>query len=201
WRDGHEQRRCERCKSRSRIPARRVHGRTHDGDGQDGRPASELWASTGLDRLYAGHDEFRPCAPARSVRPDHGADSSRAADEHAGHAPSPNVRGREFMNKKVIALFLVLSSLALAQTVSQNAPMPQDHTSYQGMPGMQHNMPGMPQMENPAQTTGSQTPAADLLKDVVGRPAMHLEEFQQFALSTNPTLRQATALVRQSSAQ
>jgi len=33
-----------------------------------------------------------------------------------------------------------------------------------------------------------------------GRPAMRLEEFQQFALAANPTLRQAGALVKQSGA-
>ena len=105
------------------------------------------------------------------------------------------------MKKNIISLFLLLSSLALAQTASQNTPMPQEHAGHQTMPGMQHNMPGMQPMEEPAQSTSNQTPAPDLLKDVVGRPAMRLEEFQQFALSTNPTLRQAGALVRQSGAQ
>jgi hypothetical protein len=105
------------------------------------------------------------------------------------------------MESKIITLFLVLSSLVLAQTTSQDAPMPEDHTGHQTMPGMQHNMPGMPQMENPAQKTGTQTPAPDLLKDVASHPTMRLEDFQQFALSTNPTLRQATTLVRQSAGQ
>src|SRR5689334_14358139 len=105
------------------------------------------------------------------------------------------------MKKKITTLFLVLLSSALAQTASQNAPMPQDHTGHQAMRGMQHNMPGMQQMENPTQKIGSQTPAPDLLTDVVGRGAMRLEDFQKFALATNPTLRQASTLVRQSAAQ
>ncbi|MDQ2842639.1 MAG: TolC family protein [Acidobacteriota bacterium] len=43
-------------------------------------------------------------------------------------------------------------------------------------------------------------PVPDLLGDSAARPAMHLEQFQQFALASNPTLQQADALVRQSAA-
>jgi outer membrane protein, heavy metal efflux system len=43
--------------------------------------------------------------------------------------------------------------------------------------------------------------AQDLLKDVITRPPMHLEEFQQFAIAANPTLLEANALVKQSAAQ
>lgn len=46
-----------------------------------------------------------------------------------------------------------------------------------------------------------QTPVPDLLKDVVARTPMRLEEFQQFALATNPTLQQANALAKHSAAQ
>ena len=46
-----------------------------------------------------------------------------------------------------------------------------------------------------------QPPVSDLLKDAAARPPMRLEEFQQFALAANPTLQQATALVKQSAAQ
>lgn len=38
----------------------------------------------------------------------------------------------------------------------------------------------------------------NLLKDSAGRPGMRLEQFQQFALATNPTLQQANASIRQS---
>jgi cobalt-zinc-cadmium efflux system outer membrane protein len=41
----------------------------------------------------------------------------------------------------------------------------------------------------------------DLLKDAASQPPLRLEQFQQFALATNPTLPEADALVRQSSAQ
>src|SRR5581483_1288980 len=44
-------------------------------------------------------------------------------------------------------------------------------------------------------------PVPDLLNDVAKRPAMQLNQFEQLALATNPTLRQANALVRQSAAQ
>jgi cobalt-zinc-cadmium efflux system outer membrane protein len=53
----------------------------------------------------------------------------------------------------------------------------------------------------PAQQTGPEAPALDLLKDVASRPAMQLSQFEQFALATNPTLKQANALVRQSAGQ
>ena len=46
----------------------------------------------------------------------------------------------------------------------------------------------------------SEKPAAppDLLKDLSGRPAMHLDQFEGIALSSNPTLRQASSLVSRS---
>lgn len=117
-------------------------------------------------------------------------------------------------SKTVLSLFFLVSALLLAapqephssqQPSTQNrAPMP---GMQQNMPGMQHDMP-MPMnqvqpqaSENPAQQGGRQSPAPELLKDVAGRPAMQLSEFQQFALATNPTLRQANAFVRQSAAQ
>jgi cobalt-zinc-cadmium efflux system outer membrane protein len=49
--------------------------------------------------------------------------------------------------------------------------------------------------------SGTQTPDPDLLKDVTARTPMRLGEFQQLALATNPTLQQANALVKQSTAQ
>jgi cobalt-zinc-cadmium efflux system outer membrane protein len=47
----------------------------------------------------------------------------------------------------------------------------------------------------------SQASVPDLLKDVAARTPMRLEEFQQFALATNPTLQQANVLAKQSAAQ
>ncbi len=58
----------------------------------------------------------------------------------------------------------------------------------QGESGSQQAMPGM-QVE------------PDLLKEAAGRPAMRLDEFQKLALATNPTMRQANALVERSAAQ
>lgn len=47
----------------------------------------------------------------------------------------------------------------------------------------------------------AQTPAPDLLKDIAEKPAIQLDQLEQFALARNPTLQQAGALVRQSAAQ
>jgi cobalt-zinc-cadmium efflux system outer membrane protein len=117
------------------------------------------------------------------------------------------------MHRKVIALAFTSLSFALAQT-SQQETKPSSPMNHQGMqhdmPGMQHNTSDTPsgdhshmlqEPENPAQRTGTQTPVPDLLKDIKGRPEMQLEEFTQLALTTNPTLKQADALVRQSAGQ
>ncbi len=47
----------------------------------------------------------------------------------------------------------------------------------------------------------AQTRALDLSKNAAARPPMHLQEFQQFALAGNPSLKEANALVKQSAAQ
>ncbi len=92
----------------------------------------------------------------------------------------------------------------------QNDTMPgMDHSKMPGMnhgtmPGMQHGMGGMGQngparqSDNPAESTGPQSPVPDLLRDAATRPALSLSQFEQFALATNPTLQQAEAIVRQS---
>ncbi len=96
----------------------------------------------------------------------------------------------------------------------------------QNKPGMQHdqpqdmnNMPGMqmgqqqnPQSpdthatmtlqepESPANKTGANLPAPELLKEVVTRPTMSLNDFTQLADANNPTLKEAGAFVRRSQA-
>ena len=68
------------------------------------------------------------------------------------------------------------------------------------MPAHEHRqMPA--QIQSPAQQTAFGPSAPDLLKEVATRPPMQLNEFEQFALAANPTLRQANALVKQSAAQ
>ena len=79
------------------------------------------------------------------------------------------------MNIKSIALLLVFAVLSVAQTRPSAPPAPEQQSA--------------------------EIPVPDLLQDVAGRPPMQLEQFQQFALTTNPTLREANALVKQSSAQ
>ena len=55
--------------------------------------------------------------------------------------------------------------------------------------------------EDPTRKTGANRPAPDLLKDVISRQPMSLQDFLSFADRTNPTLAQAKALVRRSAAQ
>ena len=47
------------CKQCSRFSAGRLHGRANDGDGRNGGTSRELRATAGVERLHAGHDEFR----------------------------------------------------------------------------------------------------------------------------------------------
>src|SRR5271165_467006 len=105
------------------------------------------------------------------------------------------------MKEKLTILLLVCAGLLVAGGGQSPAPAPQEQMNHPDIQEMQHNMPGMQPSEIPRQTTGPQTPITDLLKDVAARTPMHLEEFQQFALATNPTLQQANALVRRSAAQ
>lgn len=105
------------------------------------------------------------------------------------------------MKAKVTVLLLASAGFLGAQNEQSQAPTPHEQMNHagmqhdmQGMQGMQRNMPS-------TQTIGTQAPVPDLLKEVAVRTPMRLEEFQQFALATNPTLREANALVKQSAAQ
>jgi cobalt-zinc-cadmium efflux system outer membrane protein len=93
------------------------------------------------------------------------------------------------MCTKLFTLAIASFSLALAQNPQGEgqAPAPMNHEQMQhDMPGMQHAM------------SDSETPVPDLLTDIRTRPEMQLEDFTRFALDTNPTLKQAGTLVRQS---
>src|SRR4051794_14088810 len=125
------------------------------------------------------------------------------------------------MKRNLAALFSLCAAFAASNIFGQTTPDPvsvqrpnapqagaQNSNQHDQMPGMQHqNMPGMEpgqmpaQSQNPAESTAIGPPAPDLLKDVASRPAMQLNQFEQFALATNPTLRQANALMRQSAGQ
>jgi cobalt-zinc-cadmium efflux system outer membrane protein len=84
--------------------------------------------------------------------------------------------------------------------MEQNNMSDMQHQNMPGMPGMEHGqMPA--QSQNPSERTAMGPPAPELLKDVASRPAMQLNQFEQFALATNPTLREAGALMRQSAGQ
>jgi cobalt-zinc-cadmium efflux system outer membrane protein len=57
---------------------------------------------------------------------------------------------------------------------------------------------GVQEPENPDQKTGSDVPVPDLLADARKATRRKLDEFEQSALNTNPTLKQSQALVRSS---
>jgi len=95
---------------------------------------------------------------------------------------------------RITILFLVSILFVFAQNLQPQAFAPQVQPHH-------HEMPGMQQTEASEQKPGVQTPVPDLLKDAATRAPLGLEQFQQFALATNPTLRQATALIGQSAAQ
>jgi cobalt-zinc-cadmium efflux system outer membrane protein len=97
---------------------------------------------------------------------------------------------------------------------------PKQQDDMGNMPGMQHDMNGMQmnaspnsqspdthatmtlqEPENPEHKTGSNLPAPELLKDVAGRAAMALTDFETLADANNPTLKQANAFVRRSQEQ
>lgn len=112
------------------------------------------------------------------------------------------------------SILIGLAGMSRAQNTDAGNPQPQNQSSspqkpmnppgmqHGQMPGMDHSkMPGMQQAENPAHQTSAQTPVPDLLKDAATRPAMQLNQFEEFALASNPTLRQANALMRQSAGQ
>jgi len=95
----------------------------------------------------------------------------------------------------------------------QGAPQHEEHT----MPGMQHQHSAahapvaqsgqssnthatmtLQEPENPEHRTGSNLPAPELLKEVVSRPAMSLDDFIKLADANNPTIKEADAFVRRS---
>ncbi len=61
-----------------------------------------------------------------------------------------------------------------------------------------HDAMTLQEPEEPEHKTGFNLPAPELLKDVASRPAMSLANFLELADANNPTLKEATALVRRS---
>lgn len=89
------------------------------------------------------------------------------------------------------------------QQDSSMSGMAMDSPTTQAPPtgSITHDTINLQEPENPSHKTGSNVPAPDLLKDVVARQAMALQDFLSFADKTNPTLAQANAFVRRSAAQ
>ena len=77
---------------------------------------------------------------------------------------------------------------------SPNAPAPKDAS-------VTHSTMTLQEPEAPSHRTGGNLPAPDLFRDVAGRPAKTLPDFLAMADKSNPTIAQANALVRRSSAQ
>ncbi len=79
------------------------------------------------------------------------------------------------------------------------------------MPGMQHSAPAqspntrdvlhLQEAENPSARTGSDLPAPELLTEVASRKPITLDQWQQWAETSNPTLAQARANQQRSQAQ
>ena len=105
-------------------------------------------------------------------------------------------------------------------TASPGMQTPQDvqtpiEKQQQAMPEQQHDMEhmqmqspgktgshveGLQEPENPDRQVGSNLPVPDLLVQAKTAPAMKLEELEDLALKNNPTLRQAQAVARTSTA-
>lgn len=64
-----------------------------------------------------------------------------------------------------------------------------------------HDTMNLQEPENPAHRTGSNMPVPDLLREVVARPPMTLQDFLGVADKTNPTLAEANAFVTRAAAQ
>ncbi len=54
-------------RQRAGLSTGRLHGRTDDGDGRNGRATRKLRSAPGLERIHAGHDELRTCLAAGSI--------------------------------------------------------------------------------------------------------------------------------------
>jgi cobalt-zinc-cadmium efflux system outer membrane protein len=66
---------------------------------------------------------------------------------------------------------------------------------------VRHDTMTLQEPENEGFHTGQDLPAPELLKEVTARPAMSVENFESIAESSNPTVAQARAYVRQSEEQ
>ena len=116
-------------------------------------------------------------------------------------------------------LALTLAGAAMATAWAQNPALPDSpKDSMECMEGMvmtvcpqanarsvqgpdTHPTMSLQEPENPEKHTGADLPAPELLKDVGGRPAMALTDFEALADTNNPTLKEASALVRRSQGQ
>ena len=92
--------------------------------------------------------------------------------------------------------YFALPALSLGQT-NNDGSMQHDMEGMQGRMGKEQSQPPV-SSQNPAQQTGPEMPAPDLLKEAMKRKALNLPDFEATAASSNPTLRQADDLSRSS---
>ncbi|MGH9355140.1 MAG: TolC family protein, partial [Terriglobia bacterium] len=113
-------------------------------------------------------------------------------------------------NPALVMILMCVTPLWLAAKTRQAAPAQStpEQTMPQQMPGRE--MPSQQgsfshedqQRQEPVSpNAGLQTPAPELLTEAAKRPPMRLKEFEDLAMANNPTLKQASDLVRRSAAQ
>jgi outer membrane protein, heavy metal efflux system len=90
-----------------------------------------------------------------------------------------------------VASWLMVTT-AIAQSPQQSMP---------GMDMSQHDMNMQHAPDHANHTYTGSSPAPELLLEIGSRPAMNLAEFIQLADANNPTIKQAAAIVRRSTAQ
>ena len=100
---------------------------------------------------------------------------------------------------KNLMIITVAICLAVATAAAQQSMPGMDMSNIQNGPNRANQQ--MQEPENPETHTGASLPAPALLQEVSARPPKKLSEFIQLADADNPTLKQAAAIVRRSTAQ
>ena len=100
---------------------------------------------------------------------------------------------------KNLMIITVAICLAVATAAAQQSMPGMDMSNIQNGPNRANQQ--MQEPENPETHTGASLLAPALLQEVSARPPKKLSEFIQLAEADNPTLKQAAAIVRRSTAQ
>ena len=104
----------------------------------------------------------------------------------------------------LIVLFIPSAYLALPVASfgqgNTGSSMQHDMQGMQGQMGKEQSQPPTSN-QNPEQHTGPEMPAPDLLKEAMSREGLRLRDFEEMATGSNPTLKQASDLIRSSAGQ